>query len=216
MPVYAGVDPQTGAPLWEKITKDNQGTVTGKSTTSNYPDATYQEVGSALPKFQGGFTNQFTFKNISLSVNAYFLSGNKIFSNNLRFVMNDGSEPYMNQIVLPKGYNVWTKPGDIATNPSPQNSANSTETSSRYLKDGSFISIRNITLSYKLPVAFIQRLKVNGIVVSLSADNVYTFSKFLGQDPQTTITPAAFVTPGASDFKYPNNRQFLFNIDFKF
>jgi hypothetical protein len=57
---------------------------------------------------------------------------------------------------------------------------------------------------------------VNGIVVSLSADNVYTFSNFFGQDPQTTITPAAFVTPGVSDFKYPNNRQFLFNIDFKF
>ncbi|MEO6814688.1 MAG: SusC/RagA family TonB-linked outer membrane protein, partial [Ginsengibacter sp.] len=156
MPVYAGVDPQTGAPLWEKITKDNQGTVTGKSTTSNYPDATYQEVGSALPKFQGGFTNQFTFKNISLSVNAYFLSGNKVFSNDLRFVMNDGGDPYMNQAVLPKGYSIWSKPGDVATNPSPQNSANSTETSTRYLKDGSFISIRNITLSYKLPVALIQ------------------------------------------------------------
>jgi hypothetical protein len=149
-------------------------------------------------------------------VNAYFLSGNKVFSNDLRFVMNDGSDPYMNQAVLPKGYNMWTKPGDVATNPSAQNSANSTETSTRYLKDGSFISIRNITLSYKLPVALIQRLKVNGIVVSLSADNVYTFSNFFGQDPQTTITPAAFVTPGVSDFKYPNNRQFLFNIDFKF
>jgi TonB-linked SusC/RagA family outer membrane protein len=216
MPVWAGVDKQTGAPLWEKVSQDAQGNPTGKTTTSKYADATYQEVGSALPKFQGGFTNQFTFKNISLSVNAYFLSGNKVFSNDLRFVMNDGSDPYMNQAVLPKGYNIWTKPGDVATNPSPQNSANSTETSTRYLKDGSFISIRNITLSYKLPVALIQRLKVNGIVVSLSADNVYTFSNFFGQDPQTTITPAAFVTPGVSDFKYPNNRQFLFNIDFKF
>ena len=216
MPVWAGVDKQTGAPLWEKVSQDAQGNPTGKTTTSNYADATYQEVGSALPKFQGGFTNQFTYKNISLSVNAYFLSGNKVFSNDLRFVMNDGSDPYMNQAVLPKGYSIWTKPGDVATNPSPQNSANSTETSTRYLKDGSFISIRNITLSYKLPVALIQRLKVNGIVVSLSADNVYTFSNFFGQDPQTTITPAAFVTPGVSDFKYPNNRQFLFNIDFKF
>jgi hypothetical protein len=216
MPVWAGVDKQTGAPLWEKVSQDAQGNVTGKSTTSSYAEASYQEVGSALPKLQGGLTNQFTFKNISLSVNAYFLSGNKVFSNDLRFVMNDGSDPYMNQAVLPKGYNIWTKPGDVATNPSPQNSANSTETSTRYLKDGSFISIRNITLSYKLPSALIQKLKVNGVVVSVSADNVYTFSKFFGQDPQTTITPAAFVTPGVSDFKYPNNRQFLFNIDFKF
>jgi TonB-linked SusC/RagA family outer membrane protein len=216
MPVWAGVDSQTGAPLWEKVTKDDQGNIAGKATTSNYSEATYQEVGSALPKFQGGFTNQIRYKNLSLSISTYFLSGNKVFSNDLRFVMNDGSDPYMNQAVLPGGYNIWTKPGDIATNPSPQNSANSTETSTRYLKDGSFLSIRNITLSYRLPDRYLQKLKMNEFVVSLSADNVYTFSKFLGQDPETTLTPAAFVTPGVSDFKYPNNRQFLLNIDFKF
>ncbi|MEO9021464.1 MAG: SusC/RagA family TonB-linked outer membrane protein [Ginsengibacter sp.] len=216
MPVWAGVNPKTGAPLWEMDTKDGQGNVTGKTTTSNYTDASYHEVGSALPKFQGGLTNYFRYKNLSLSVNAYFLSGNKVFSNNLRFVMNDGSEPYMNQAVLPDGYSIWTKPGDIATNPSPQNSANSTETSTRYLKSGDFISIRNITMSYQLPMGFVQKLKMNGITVSVSADNVYTFSKFFGQDPQTTITPAAFITPGVSDFKYPNNRQFLLNLDFKF
>lgn len=216
MPVWAGVDAQTGAPRWEKIIKDNQGNITEKTTTSHYSEATYQETGSALAKFQGGFTNHIRYKNLFLSVNAYFLSGNKIFSNNLRFVVNDGSEPYMNQAVLPDGYSIWTKPGDIASNPSPQNSANSTETSTRYLKDGDFISIRNITLAYQLPVKCVQKLKMKEITVSISADNVYTFSNFFGQDPQTTITPAAFVTPGVSDFKYPNNRQFLLNLDFKF
>lgn len=50
--------------------------------------------------------------------------------------MNDGSEPYMNQAVLPDGDRFWEKPGDNASNPSPQNSANSTETSTRYLKNG--------------------------------------------------------------------------------
>jgi hypothetical protein len=126
------------------------------------------------------------------------------------------NEPYYNQIVLPSEYSIWTKPGDIATNPSPQNSANSTETSTRYLKDGSYLSIRNITLSYQLPATFISRLKMDGITLSLSADNVYTFTKFLGQDPQTTIVQGTYVTPGVSDFKYPNNRQFLFNINFRF
>jgi len=161
-------------------------------------------------------TNTFSYRNISLSVNAYFLYGNKVYSNNLRFVMNDGNEPYYNQIVLPSDYKIWTKPGDVATNPSPQNSANSTEPSTRFLKDGSFLSIRNITLSYALPSSFLKRLKTQGITLSVSADNVYTFTKFLGQDPQTTIQPVAFATPGVNDFKYPNNRQYLFNINFKF
>lgn len=216
MPKWLGVDPQTGAPLWEKIDKDNNGNVVGTEATSDYASATYQEVGSALPKYQGGITNTWRYKNISLSINAYFIYGNKVYSNNLRFVMNDGNEPYYNQIVLPSDYSIWTKPGDIATNPSPQNSANSTEVSTRYLKDGSYISIRNITLAYELPQSLTNRWKVDGITVSLSADNVYTFTKFLGQDPQTTIVQATYVTPGVSDFKYPNNRQFLFNLDFRF
>jgi len=216
MPKWAGVDKQTGAPLWEKQTKDAQGNITKTETTSSYADATQQEVGSALPKFQGGITNRWRYKNFSLGVNMYFISGKKVFSNNLRFVMNDGSEPYMNQIVLPKGYSIWTKPGDDATNPSPQNAANSTQTSTRYLKDGSFLSIRNITLGWSVPGAFVQKLKLNEVYLSVSADNVHTFTKFLGQDPQTTITPGAYVTPGVSDFKYPNNRQFLFNINLKF
>ncbi len=216
MPVWLGVDPQTGAPLWEKITKDDNGNITSKEATSNYADATFQEVGSALPKYQGGITNTFTYKDFSLSVNAYFLQGNKVYSNDLRFVMNDGNEPYYNQLVLPSGYSIWTKPGDIATNPSPQNAANSTEVSTRYLQDGSYISIRNITLGYNLPQSFATRLSLQNIGVSVSADNVYTFTKFLGQDPQTTIKSDIYTTPGVSDFKYPNNHQYLLNIDVKF
>ncbi|WP_206106660.1 SusC/RagA family TonB-linked outer membrane protein [Ilyomonas limi] len=216
MPVWLGVDPQTGAPQWQKITKDGNGNITSTEATSTYADATLQEVGSALPKYQGGFNNTFTYKNISLTVNTYFLYGNKVYSNNLRFVMNDGNEPYYNQIVLPSDYSIWTKPGDIATNPSPQNAANSTEVSTRYLKDGSFISIRNITLGYNLAQSFAKRLGMDGIVISASADNVYTFTKFLGQDPQTTIQQDIYTTPGVSDFKYPNNRQFLLNINLKF
>lgn len=215
MPVWAGVDAQTGAPLWEKIVKGENGSTTVE-TTSRYAEATLQEVGSALPKYQGGFNNTFTYKNLSLGISTYFLYGNKVYSNILRFTMNDGNEPYYNQIVLPSGYNIWTKPGDIATNPSPQNSANSTEVSTRYLKDGSYLSIRNITLGYNLPQSVATKLGMQNIAISVSADNVYTFTKFLGQDPQTTIQADIYTTPGVNDFKYPNNHQYLLNINVKF
>jgi len=216
MPVWLGVDPQTGAPQWQQVIKDNNGTVIETKPTSNYADATPQEVGSAMPDYQGGMTNTFSYDNFSLSVNAYYIHGNKVYSNNLRFVMNDGNEPYYNQIVLPKGYSIWTHPGDIASNPSPQNAANAQEVSTRYLQNGSFIQIRNITLAYALPKSALDKLKMQGVTLSLSADNVYTFTNFLGQDPATTITSDVYSTPGVSDFKYPNNRQFLFNIMFRF
>jgi TonB-linked SusC/RagA family outer membrane protein len=216
MPKWLGVDPQTGAPQWQQIITDDNGKVIDTKATSNYSDATLQTVGSAMPKYQGGMTNTFTYKAFSLGVNLYYIYGNKVYSNNLRFVMNDGNEPYYNQIVLPKGYNIWTHPGDVASNPSPQNAANAQEVSTRYLKDGSFIQIRNITLAYALPKSTLDKLKMQGVTLSISADNVYTFTNFLGQDPATTITTDVYSTPGVSDFKYPNNRQFLFNISFRF
>jgi TonB-linked SusC/RagA family outer membrane protein len=215
MPVWKGVDPQTGAPLWEKLVTNPDGTVKSRETTSSYADATLQEVGSALPDFQGGLTNTLRYKNISFSFNAYFVHGDKVYSNNLRFVMNDGNEPYYNQIVLPSDYSIWTHPGDKATNPSPQNAANASEPSTRYLMDGSYISLRNVTLSYNAP-RLAQSLRLQEVSFSVSADNVYTFTKFLGEDPQTTITPDIYTTPGVSDFKYPNNHQYLFTINVKF
>lgn len=216
MPRWLGVDKETGAPLWEVLEKDADGKVISSSGTSDYAAATYQEVGSALPKLQGGLTSEWKYRNIGLRVNAYFLSGNKVFSNSLRFVMNDGMEPYYNQIVLPDGYSTWTKPGDNATEPSPQNAANATETSTRYLKNGGFIALRNIALWYELPKSWIQRIGLDGVTLSVTADNVYTFTDFLGQDPATTITSGSFVMPGVSDFKYPNNRQYLFNVNIRF
>jgi TonB-linked SusC/RagA family outer membrane protein len=216
MPKWLGVDSQTGAPVWEKQVKNDAGQVVSTERTSNYSEATIQEVGSALPKFQGGFNNSFRYKNFGFRVSTYFNYGNKVFSNNLRFVMNDGHEPYYNQLQLPDGASVWSQPGDNATEPSPQNSAGSTETSTRYLKNGSYLTIRNLALTYALPQSFVSRMKMQAVTVGLTADNVYTFSNFLGQDPQTTITPGGFATPGVSDFKYPNNRQYLLTVNFQF
>lgn len=216
MPVWRGVNAQTGAPQWEVQTKDANGNVTGKSVTSNYADASLEEVGSALPKYQGGFNNEFKYKNAFLRVNIYYQYGNKIYNANLSEVENDGSEPYLNQMVLPAGRSVWTHPGQIATEPSPLNNANSTSVSTRYLQNGSYASLRNITFGYTFPKPFAKYLNLDEINVSVSADNIYTFTHYIGQDPATSITPGEFATPGVADFKYPDNRQFLLNISVKF
>lgn len=216
MPKWAGVDPQTGAPLWEKLVYDTEGAAVGRELTSNYAEATHQEVGSALPRYQGGFNNALRYRNFALQVNTAFSYGNQVFSNDLRYVFNDGHEPYYNQVKRPEGTVIWSKPGDIATEPSPQNAANSAESSSRFLMDGSYFRIRNIALSYDLPSTAVGKLGLSGLTVSLTADNVYTFTNFLGQDPQTSIVSESWTMPGVADFKYPNNRQFLININCRF
>lgn len=217
MPKWLGVDPENGAPLWEKLVDNNGAQLPIPEKTADYAQATNQEVGSALPKYQGGFNNSFRYKNFQLSVSTYFNYGNKVFSNNLRYMMNDGHEPYYNQIRLPDGAKIWTAPGDLkATEPSPQNSANSTETSSRYLKNGSYFAIRNLNFSYTLPQEWARKMAMKAVAIGATADNVAIFTNFLGQDPQTTVTQASYAMPGVSDFKYPNNRQYLLNLTFNF
>lgn len=216
MPIWAGVDSETGAPLWEKLEYSENGDVVNQGTTSNYAEATHQEAGSALARYQGGFNNALRYKNISLQVSTAFSKGNKVFSNDLRYVFNDGHEPYYNQVRRPEGTVIWSKPGDIATEPSPQNAANASEPSTRFLKDASYFRIRNISLAYDFAPNLLQKVKLSGLTVAFNVDNVFTFTKFLGQDPQTTIVSESFTMPGVADFKYPNNRQFLLSINCRF
>jgi len=211
LPKWLGVDSETGAPLWEKINDDGT-----REPTSKYKDATPQEVGKALPDFVGGATTSVSWKGLTLYASMAYQYGNDIYNYANRFMDNDGHEPYINAIVPKSDWKRWERPGDIATHPSMQNAELSTENSSRYLEDGSFIKIRNISLSYMLPKAWSSKISMREVVVSLRADNVYTWTNYWGQDPEVTLSKGDWSMPGVSDFKYPNNHQFVVNVNFKF
>lgn len=67
MQEWAGVDKETGAPLWYKDVKDDKGNPTGeRTTTSTYSTADKYKLGSALPNVFGGLNNTFTFKGLDL------------------------------------------------------------------------------------------------------------------------------------------------------
>ncbi len=216
LPKWLGVDPQTGGPLWEKIERDEAGNIISRTPTSNYSEAEPQEVGKALPDFTGGFSSTFQYKNITLFANLAFQSGNDIYNFTRVFMDNDGHEPYYNNMKPKSDWSRWEKPGDNATHPSMQNNALSKEPSSRYLESGSFIKLRTLNLSYSLPKRWIKSLNIEDLSLGFSANNLYTYTQFWGQDPEVTLKQQAWSMPGVSDFKYPNNKQFLFNINLKF
>ena len=216
LPKWLGVDPQTGAPQWEKLEKDDNGLIINRSATSDYAQATPQEIKSALPDYQGGIASTIRYKNLSLNMNFSYMVGNYVYNFSRRMMDNDGHEPYYNLMEWKYGWKRWTAPGDLATHPSIQNSALSTENSSRYLENGSYLKIRNITFRYDLPKSFAKKLKLEGLAVSASGENIYTFTNYWGQDPEVTISPSSFQMPGVSDFKYPANRQYIFTLEVKF
>ncbi len=216
LPKWLGVDEQTGAPLWEKITKDENGVITSREPTSDYTEADPQEVGSALPDFQGGLTNTISYKGISLYFNVAFQSGNYIYNHTRQFMDHDGHEPFYNYMKPKEDWSRWEKPGDVATHPSMQNAELSRENSSRFLEDGSFIKVRSVRLSYSFPQNMITKLKLKELNVSLGADNLFTLTNFWGQDPEVTLNQGDWSMPGVTSFKYPNNKLFVFSLNIKF
>lgn len=210
---WAGVDPSNGDPLWEQIVIDANGH-SNIIKTNSYSDATQQDVGLASPDFTGGISNTFTFKKFSLFAFFNFVSGNLVYNNSRVLFDSDGAYYTFNSMVLSDGWSRWEKAGDFATHPKPVfgGNKNSNKTSSRYLEDGSYIRLRNVSISYELPTDFLNKFKIVNAKVFISGDNLLTLTKFSGMDPEVALGPGG----GTSSIKYPMSRKILFglNIDF--
>ena len=89
---------------------------------------------------------------------------------------------------------------------------NSNQASSRYLEDGSYVRLRNVTLSYDFPSTFLSGISVSNAKVFVSGDNLLTFSKFSGMDPEVGLGAGG----GTSSVKYPISRKILFGINVSF
>ncbi|MDR0414223.1 MAG: SusC/RagA family TonB-linked outer membrane protein [Prevotellaceae bacterium] len=217
MPKWLGVDPETGAPVWER-TKDDSGNPIAPEVTSEYAKATPQKVGKATPLFTGGLINAFACKGFALSISCNFLYKNLIYNSGREFFDVDGAILDMNQMELAAGWSRWEKPGDNATHPKPMMNGNSNahKTSSRYLEDGSYFRIRNVTFSYAFPKKWTEKVKVSNLRVYVSADNLYTFTKYSGMDPEVSYQMAAWSLPGMQAFKYPLSKQLLGGIELTF
>ncbi len=217
MPNWAGVDPQTGSPQWWR-TKDEAGNEINPELTTDYALANPQKVGSANPVFTGGFNNSFSYFGFTLNINCNFVYGNKIYNLQRESFDSDGRITDQNQMVLAKGWNRWTKPGDIATHPKPiaGGNNNAEKTSSRYLEDGSYFKIRNIMLAYDFPKNLLAKFKCTGLRLYVSVDNPFTFTKYSGMDPEVSFQRGEYVLPGLQSFKYPISRQFLGGLEITF
>ena len=251
MPEWAGVDPETGDPLWwvyEKETNadgatlyymvDERGNPTSEKTTETtmypvytgnrettnmYSKADYRMVGSATPKFTGGMSTNLTWKNWNLGANLHFVYGNKIYNRERNTIDSDGSYIDYNMMSINNGLG-WVRwdPDDesthaIATHPRPKQNGNkkSNSVSSRYLEDGSFLRLQNITLAYNINKPLFKGF-IQGGRVYFTADNVLTFTKFSGADPEVNLEGTSWSLAGMFSDNYPVPRSFVFGVDLKF
>ncbi|WP_166785146.1 SusC/RagA family TonB-linked outer membrane protein [Sphingobacterium psychroaquaticum] len=217
-PIWVGVDPANGDPLWEKVTVDAEGNKT-ITTTNKYSEAasstSRQFTGtSAAPKFTGGLSNTLKYKDFSLSAFFNFVYGNEVYNETRVSFDNDGLYEAFNSMVLKEGWTRWEKAGDIATHPKPIVGGNkeSNQSSSRYLEDGSYIRLRNLRLGYNLPQHLLTRMGIARVHLFVSADNLWTATKFSGPDPEVSLSQVDQVS-GVSNFKYPISKKILFGLN---
>ncbi|WP_338876055.1 TonB-dependent receptor [Spirosoma sp. SC4-14] len=186
---WAGVDPQTGSPLWYKNTTNADGTI-DHSTTTSYNQAQQVLAGSASPKAFGGFSNTLSWKGLTLDAQLVYTYGNYIRDTWAQYYMGDGYNPSRNKIVQQLDH--WRQPGDVSENPKfvYNNSNQSYSSSTRFLYKGDYIRLRNITLSYALPAALVRKAKLSNVNVYLRGTNLWTlkFDKKLYFDPEQGIS----------------------------
>ena len=171
---WYGVNPSNGDGLW--WTEDN-------TLTNDRNKARYIYVGSPEPKATGGFNTNLSWKNFTLGAYFQFVTGNNVLTSNS--YVDDGYSLTSN--TSNAALNYWKQPGDtgvtpkpVAQNPGVYHSLYST----RFLQDGSYLRIKDVTLSYDVPSKFVNKAGIKGARVYVSALNPYTFHNVTALDPE--------------------------------
>lgn len=172
-------------------------------------EADITDIGTPWPKLTGGFTNSFTYKNFDLSILITGTYGNDVYNyiaaeasnpNNINLSRNlliDAMD-YAKLTTDGNGKVVLVNPGTIvprmSTNPvSSEN--NFGKTSSRFVEDGSYLRLKNVSLSYNVPAKYLGYTRiVKGLKATVGAQNIVTLTKYKGYDPEV----GSYVGTGAS------------------
>lgn len=210
---WAGVNPANGDALY--YTKD--GDITN---VYNSDDAVVLDGKTPDPKYFGSFGARLAYKGIELSGDFYFSGGNYIYNHINYFTQSDGSmmDQNLDRKLL---YDQWMKPGDV-TNIPEQRLSNNTQPSTRYLEDGSYLRLRNVTLAYTLPKRWLKPLRMENLRVYAQGLNLFTVTNFSGMDPEVGDSPstgaASTAGPAASvlDFSFPAARTIMFGVEISF
>jgi len=134
-------------------------------------------LGSPIPTFLFGLTGGFDWKGFDFNFDLNGQNGNKVINakQTARYGIYNFEARYVDR---------WTKENPSNTEPRITNGGHNFRMSDRFVEDGSFVRLRNVTLGYTLPPALIQKIKGNKFRVYVSATNLWTSQKYTGYSPE--------------------------------
>lgn len=202
---YAGVDPETGAPLYYK----NDGTAQARETTTNISEANKAIVAKHDPTIEGGFTSNLRWKFIDFGFTLTYSLGGDAFDYATWQHTDGGTYLYYGSV--PATYDLsemWSGPGDTScTLPKFQYGNASQTLSSRWLMPTDYLRLKNITIGFSVPKNIISKIGLSKARVYFSGSNLLTWkSKDLVVDPEMPVS-------GVCTFETPAYRTFTFGID---
>lgn len=227
----AGVDPATG----RRIFIDGEGRkVYYQQSIAGTNDVAYQweyEDGTraraitpaddakpykpTAPKLFGGWTNNFNYKGIDLSIlltyqlGGYMMNGNRGTMRDLRF--------WNNSVDLMRR---WQNPGDVTDIPRVVNNDNvsngNTLPLTHNISSTDYLRLKNVMLSYNLPNSIVNKMKLSNVRVYVSGQNLALWTKYTGYDPDVTTNGNNAIRQGIDKNQAPNARTYTFGINVGF
>lgn len=172
-------------------------------------------LGNGMPRWEASLSNTLSYKNLSLFFDLSVMYGNKLF-NLTRYIM-ESPAPDVN------GYKgilkAWTTGNQNTLQPMlrlPVDHFSDNEPEdSYYMEDGSFLRVRNISLSYKLKNEWLKGLKVQNLTLRLNVENAFLFTGYKGYDPEATSFDGVF-NQGVDFYQYPKPRTVSLSVNANF
>jgi TonB-dependent starch-binding outer membrane protein SusC len=201
--IAESVDPETGNMIYKDINENG------------YRDSGDRTViGNALPKFTYGMTNTLSYKNFGLNFFIQGNYGNDIY--NASRIDTEGMFDTKNQStrVLAR----WKRPGMETTIPraSSEGDTQNVLTSSRFVEDGSYLRVKNITFNYQFDASLIKPLQLSAANVYITATNPFTMTNYRGYDPEVNFGGNSGTVLGIDYGTYPQSKSVIAGINITF
>lgn len=195
---------EQGDAIYEDLNNDGR--------IDNY-DVTY--IGDSNPDFMGGLNTSLSYKNVRLSLGFYGRLGQDIVNRTAINTQNMSGIDNQSKAVLHR----WRKPGDgenYLVLPRAYRSHKSNYLGSdRFIEDGSYIRLNNVSLKYDVPKEFCDRINLKTVSLAINVRKLYTWTNYSGQDPEVRIGSDPFWM-GEDAARTPPSRQITFNLNVSF
>ncbi len=206
-PIYAGVDPEDGAPMWY-VPGENVDETTMNETTKVFDDASLtQNTGKRYnPPVYGGFSLLGGWRGLAVQADFSYVLGKTLINNDMYFYANPNQFPEDNQHKSVADF--WTPENTDALYPDWSKGYTLQQDTHMY-ENANFLRLKSLLISYSLPKKWMSRQSVlKDFKITFTGRNLFTITKFSGIDPEVDSN----LTLG----RLGNSKQYLFGLEFTF